>query len=438
MRIVVVGLGYVGTVAAACLADCGNDVHVVDVNPIKIAQLNSGESPIIERDLPDLIARNVADGRLRAGDDLELAVVGCDAVIICVGTPSAPSGDVGLDDLERVAEQLGHALKSHDGRPLIMLTSTVPPGTTQDLLVPLLEKASGKSSWSDFAVAFSPEFLREGSAVRDYREPAKTVVGTDNDHALNIARALFAPFTDQVITTDIRTAESVKLADNSWHALKVSFANEIGRFCESHGVDSRAVMEIFKQDTRLNISTAYLTPGFAFGGSCLPKDLRTITYRARVAGVTMPVLDSVLASNAEHVHLAIRRLQTIAPNAKRISLLGLAFKAGTDDLRESPCLELAERLIGKGYDVRIHDEHVNLERLVGTNRRHVETVLPHIASLLDHDLESVLAHGDAVVVAQGNKAYAGLSERIPDRPILDLAGVARPAGVAANYAGLTW
>lgn len=438
MRIVVVGLGYVGTVAAACLAEAGNDVHVVDINETKIAQLNAGESPIVERGLAELIAQNVKRGRLHAGEELDAPVAKSDAVIICVGTPSAPSGDVGLDDLARVADQLGAALANHAGHPLIMLTSTVPPGTTEELLIPRLEQASGKECGTGFGVAFSPEFLREGNAVHDYCEPAKTVVGATDPEALETAKAVFAPYTQDVISTDIRTAETVKLADNSWHALKVAFANEMGRFCEANNIDSQAVMEIFKRDTKLNISSAYLTPGFAFGGSCLPKDLRTITYRSRLAGASVPVLDAILSSNSAHVDLAVRRLQEVAPNARRIALLGVAFKSGTDDLRESPNLELAERLMGKGYDIRIHDEHVNLAKLVGTNRRHVETVLPHIASLLSEDLDEVLAHGEAVVVAQGNPAYAGLCELITNRPILDLAGVARPRTATANYQGITW
>jgi GDP-mannose 6-dehydrogenase len=438
VHFVVVGLGYVGTVVAACLTEAGNDVHAVDVNETKIRQLNAGESPIIELGLAELVAQNVRHGRLRASSDIATAAAGSDVIIICVGTPSAPSGDVRLADLERVAEQLGQALGNHGGWPLIMLTSTVPPGTTESVLIPILEKTSGKKCGADFGVAFSPEFLREGSALHDYYEPAKTVIGATDERALKVAQAVVAPFTRDVIATDIRTAESVKLADNSWHALKVAFANEVGRFCEANDIDSLAVMEIFRSDTRLNVSAAYLTPGFAFGGSCLPKDLRTITYRARVAGVSVPILDAILASNAAHIDLAVRRLQAIAPEAKRVALLGVAFKSGTDDLRESPNLELTERLIGKGYDLRIHDEHVNLSRLVGTNRRHVETVLPHIASLLSEDLEAVLEHGEAVVVAQGNPAYARLCEVVIDRPILDLTGVARPATHAANYAGLTW
>jgi GDP-mannose 6-dehydrogenase len=438
MRLVVMGIGYVGTVAAACLAESGNVVHVVDVNKTKIDQLNSGESPIVEFGLADLVSDNVRRGRLTASDDVAAAVRDSDAVIICVGTPSAPSGDVGLTDLERVAEQLGNALRSHDGRPLIMLTSTVPPGTTEGLLIPLLERTSGKKCGVDFGVAFSPEFLREGTAVHDYRIPAKTVVGATDEHALEVARNIFAPYTHDIITPAITTAESVKLTDNAWHALKVAFANEIGRFCGAHDIDSHAVMEIFKRDTRLNISPAYLTPGFAFGGSCLPKDLRTVTYRARAAGVSTPILDAILPSNGAHIEIAIARLKAVAPGVKRLSFLGLAFKPGTDDLRESPNLELAERLIGKGYDVQIHDEHVNLDRLVGTNRRHVETVLPHIAQLLSEDLDEVLAHGDAVVIAQGNPAYARLCEIVRDRPVLDLSGVARPISAVPNYFGLAW
>jgi GDP-mannose 6-dehydrogenase len=435
MQITVVGMGYVGTVAAACLADSGNDV-VVDINQTKIAQLNAGQSPVMEFGLAELIAQNVERGRLRATDDLEHCFLNTEATIVCVGTPSGPLGDVRLTELDRVVDQLADALTKADFWHLVLLTSTVPPGTTESRVIPQLERRSGKQCGTDFGVAFAPEFLREGSAIDDYRRPAKTVVGASDQQALECAAAIYRPYASNIVSTSISAAEMVKLTDNSWHALKITFANEIGRFCQALGIDSHAVMEIFKSDTRLNISPAYLTPGFAFGGSCLPKDLRTLVYRARQLGTEVPVLEAVLPSNRAHVDTVLRRVQEI--RAKRIALLGVAFKPGTDDLRESPMLELAERLIGKGYEVVIHDEYVNLDRLIGANREYVEKALPHIASLLSHDLEMTLKGADLVVVAQANPAYSRICELVPDRPVLDLWGAARPAIAVDNYQGLSW
>jgi GDP-mannose 6-dehydrogenase len=436
VEITVVGMGYVGTVAAVCLADSGNDVVVVDINPVKIAQMNAGQSPVMEFGLAELIAQNVGRGRLRATDDLQHCFLNSEATIICVGTPSGPLGDVRLTDLDRVIDQLGVALAKADSWHLVMLTSTVPPGTTEGRVIPQLEQLSGKQCGTDFGVAFVPEFLREGSAIDDYRQPAKTVIGASDPQALECATAIYRPYASRIVFTDIPAAEMVKLTDNSWHALKIAFANEIGRFCGALGINSHAVMEIFNSDTRLNISPAYLTPGFAFGGSCLPKDVRTFVYRARQLGADVPVLESVLPSNRAHVDAVLRRVQEMP--AKRIAVLGVAFKPGTDDLRESPMLELAERLIGKGYEIVIHDEYVNLDRLVGANREYVEKALPHIASLLSHDLDMAVKDADLVIVAQSNPAYSRVCELVTDRPVLDLAGAARPAVAAANYHGLSW
>jgi GDP-mannose 6-dehydrogenase len=300
-----------------------------------------------------------------------------------------------------------------------------------------LEKESGKACGEGFGVVFSPEFLREGSAVADFQRPEVTILGASDDKALAAAVELYEPFGGLVLTVPISAAESVKLVSNAWHALKVVFANEVGRFCESLGVDSRAVMEVFKQDRRLNVSAAYLTPGFAFGGSCLPKDLRTLTYRARVNGVDLPVLDNILRSNRAHVDLAVQRVEDYG--AKRIAVLGLAFKHGTDDLRESPILELVERLLGKGYEVKLHDESVLLPRLVGANREHLLRTLPHVASYLVDDLEEALEGADVVVVAQGNPIYADVLQRLtPDQKVLDLQGVARTPEAGSQYRGLLW
>jgi GDP-mannose 6-dehydrogenase len=437
VKIMVIGLGYVGTVAGACLADTGHDVTFVDVNPLKIDQLNTGSSPVAERGLQALVEVNSARGRLRATDDLEGTLVGSDATLVCVGTPTGPTGDVRLDDLEHVAGQIGRGLAARDAWHLVLVTSTVPPGTTEDVFIPLLEKESAKVCGLDFGVAFSPEFLREGSAVADFCNPPRTVVGASDDRALEAALAVLDPFAGATFTTSIRVAETAKFADNAWHALKVAFANEIGRFCDAQAIDSQAVMDVFRRDTRLNLSGAYLNPGFAFGGSCLPKDLRTLNYRARSLGVELPVLGNVLVSNRAHLELAMAQIERYG--VRRVALLGITFKAGTDDLRESPMLDLAERLIGKGYTVTIHDEHLEVARLVGANREYVLRSLPHIASLLCDDLDEVVAGAELIVIAHGAPAYADVPERVADtQHVLDLAGTTRPRERRANYRGLVW
>jgi GDP-mannose 6-dehydrogenase len=437
MRITIVGLGYVGTVTGACLAGMGHDVTFVEVNPVKVAQLNAGESPVVEEGLAGLVRECHAQGRLRATDDLVDAMAEASTVIVCVGTPTGRNGDVQLRDLETVCDQIGSTLAQRSEWLLVIVTSTIPPGTTESLIIPRLEKKSGKACRVDFGVVFSPEFLREGSAVADFQRPEVTILGASDDHTLDAAVELYKPQGGQCITVSIPVAETVKLVGNAWHALKVVFANEVGRFCESQGIDSRTVMETFKQDRRLNISAAYLNPGFAFGGSCLPKDLRALNYRARVHGVELPVLDNILRSNRAHIDLAVQRIEEYG--ARRIAVLGLAFKHGTDDLRESPVLELVERLLGKGYEVRLHDENVLLPRLVGANREHLSRTLPHVAGYMLDNLEDALDGAEVVVVAQGNPAYADIVDRVgPGQKILDLQGVARTAGAGVQYRGLLW
>lgn len=437
MRIAIAGLGYVGAVTAGCFADAGHRVVAVDIQQAKVDQLNRGESPIVEPGLGEIIAANVARGRLSASTNLVEAVASSDVVVVCVGTPSSKTGDVYLSDIEGVVGEIGTALASSGEWRLVIITSTVPPGTVEDVIIPILEKASGKTYSEDFGVVFSPEFLREGTGVQDFRAPSKTVLGTDDMRSLQVAEETYAAFTQGAIATSFRVAEMVKFSDNAWHALKVAFANEIGRFASSVGADSHNVMRIFKLDSRLNISEAYLTPGFAFGGSCLPKDLRTLTYRATAEGLDVPVLQSILESNRQHLEFAVEKVKSFP--GRRVALLGIAFKSGTDDLRESPQLQLAERLIGSGYDVAIHDEHVSLNRLVGVNRDYVITRLPHIASLLRDDLEATIADSEIIVVGHASPLYANVVELCnPDQVIIDLSGGARPRRAASNYYGLTW
>lgn len=437
LNVAIVGLGYVGSVTGACLAESGRDVTFVEVNPEKVAQLNAGVSPVVEKGLPDLISRCRERGTLRATSDLPEAVADAGAVIICVGTPTGRNGDVHLGDLEKVCKQIGWVLAERREWLLVVVTSTIPPGTTEGLIIPRLEEESGKVCGVDFGVVFSPEFLREGSAVADFTHPEVTILGASDDVALSAAVKLYESFGGQVKPVSIRVAETVKLVGNAWHALKVVFANEVGRFCDSQDIDSRAVMDIFKEDRRLNVSAAYLNPGFAFGGSCLPKDLRTLNYRARLQGVELPVLDNILRSNRAHIDLALRKIEEFG--AQRITVLGLSFKHGTDDLRESPNLELVERLLGKGYDVRLHDANVHLPRLVGANREHLVRTLPHVASHVVDDLDEALQGAEVVVVAQGNPAYADIVERLtPEQQVLDLVGVARASTGVDQYSGFLW
>lgn len=437
-RITIVGMGYVGSVTGACLADIGHDVTFLELNPDKVTQLNTGRSPIVEHGLDDLVRGAHERDRLRASSIASDVLPTAEAVIVCVGTPTGRNGDVHLNDLEKVCLEVGSTIADRDRWLLVVITSTIPPGTTEQIVIPRLEESSGKRCGVDFGVVFSPEFLREGTAVADFRNPLVTVLGASDDRALSAATELYGPLGGEVVAVSVRVAESVKLVGNAWHALKVVFANEVGRFCASQDIDSRAVMEIFKLDRRLNVSAAYLNPGFAFGGSCLPKDLRTLSYRARLSGTDLPVIDNILRSNQAHVDLAFQRIEEYG--ARRITVLGLAFKHGTDDLRESPNLELVERLLGKGYEVRLHDEGVVVPQLTGQNREFVNRAVPHFAAYLVGDLDEAVRDADVVVVAQSNVVYADVVSRLqPWQKVLDLNGVARASSEgSAQYSGLLW
>ena len=437
-RVAIVGLGYVGSVTGACLADLGHDVTFVELNQAKLDQLNEGVSPIVEAGMTALVRRGHDEGRLRGTSELRGAVLSSDVVIVCVGTPTGRNGDVHLRDLEKVCLELGAAVATRSDWLQVVITSTIPPGTTREMVIPTIESASGKQCGRDFGVVFSPEFLREGTAVEDFLRPQVTILGASDERAFSVAAELYQPLGGELVSVDLEVAESVKLVGNAWHALKVVFANEVGRFCAAQGIDSRAVMDVFKKDHRLNVSAAYLNPGFAFGGSCLPKDLRTLNYRARLNGVDLPVMESVLRSNQAHIDLALRQIEEYG--ARRVTILGLAFKHGTDDLRESPNLELVERLLGKGYEVRLHDDGVVLPRLVGANQKYLAQTVPHVAAYLVDDLDEALEGADVIVVAQGNAVYADITTRLaPGQRVLDLNGVARSVGAGSeDYAGFLW
>ena len=396
MNVSVFGLGYVGSVSAASFANGGHQVVGVDVNPDKVASVNAGLSPIVEKGLAELIAANVQRGTLRATTATGEAIAASELSLICVGTPSRRNGSLDLTWLERVCGEIGAALRDKPAYHVVVIRSTVLPGTTHDVVIPTLERLSGKQYGRGFGVAINHEFLREGTALHDFRHPPMTLVGHNYQSDGGPAESLYANVHAPLVSTSIRTAEMIKYASNTWHALKVCFANEVGNLCKRLDIDSHEVMEIFCRDEKLNLSSYYLKPGFAFGGSCLPKDVRAMQYRARELDLEMPVVGSILGSNRLQIEHAVERI--LETGRKRIGLLGFSFKAGTDDLRESPLVILAEALLGKGYELRIYDRNVSLARLVGANRAYINEQIPHLSSLLCR------AHCDG----QGWSQHAGL------------------------------
>jgi GDP-mannose 6-dehydrogenase len=438
MKISVIGLGYVGAVSAGCLAKRGHHVIGVDVNPRKVASVNEGEAPVLEPGLPEAIAEGLECGRLRATEHAADAIRDTDVSLICVGTPSGSQGSLSLDALERVCADIGPALARDGRRHTVVVRSTVLPGTTEDVAIPALEAASGLKAGRDFGVAMNPEYLREGSGVADFDAPEKTVIGQLDAESGDAIAEIYGDFADKVFRVPIRVAEAAKYVDNAFHALKVGFANEIGALSLEFGIDSHQLMEIFKSDHKLNISEAYLTPGFCFGGSCLPKDLRALVHRAKGAHVDVPILESVLESNEAHFRRTYELLT--ANGRRRVGLFGLAFKPGTDELRESPFVELAERLIGKGYDLRIYDPSIHLPSLTGTNREYIEEHLPHLKQLLAETPGEVVDHAETCIVASKHaevgRALAGAEGRL----IIDLVRLPDTAELerVSEYHGVAW
>src|SRR5829696_3109456 len=438
MKVSVFGLGYVGSVSAACFAEDGHTVVGVDVNADKVASLNEGRSPIVETGLDELIRDNAANGRLRATTSTADAVRDTDISLICVGTPSRKNGSLDLTYLERVAEQIGAALKDKDAYHVVVVRSTVLPGTTHEVVIPALERTSGKNYGSGFGVTVNPEFLREGTAIHDFRHPPLTLVGHNYASDAEPTKALYGRVDAPMETTTIRTAEMMKYASNTWHALKVTFANEIGNVCKRVGIDSHEVMTIFCKDEKLNLSSYYMKPGFAFGGSCLPKDVRALQYRAKEVDLDMPVIQAILGSNQLQIQHAID--QVVESGKKRVGLLGFSFKAGTDDLRESPIVILAEALLGKGYSLCIYDRNVSLARLVGANKEYINTQIPHLSSLLSDSIEEVIAKSEVIVVGNGSAEFAeALKKTRPDQTVIDLFRLkVNTEEIPAQYTGICW
>jgi GDP-mannose 6-dehydrogenase len=438
MRISILGLGYVGAVSAACLARDGHDVIGCDVDRAKLDLIRGGQTPIIEEGMQELISEAVGSGRLRVMDDAEEAVRRSELSFICVGTPSLRNGDQDLSAIRRVSEQVGRGLRDRDDYHLCVLRSTVLPGTMTELIRPTVEDASGKTGGQDFGLCFQPEFLREGSSIRDYDAPPLTLVGADNERSADILRKVFGHLPCDFVVTGVGSAELLKYCSNTFHALKITFANEIGRIAQSLGVDSHEVMQLVCRDRQLNISPAYLKPGFAFGGSCLPKDLRALLYAARKNDVEVPMLSGVMPSNLVHVDHAVDFV--LRTGRKSVGMIGLSFKPGTDDLRESPLVTMAERFIGKGLKLSIYDPAVSIAKLVGANRRFIEESIPHISSLMVSTCVDVIREADVLVLGQTNPdlldcLYENSRE---DQILLDLVGVSAPQRIRGTYQGVCW
>jgi GDP-mannose 6-dehydrogenase len=433
------GLGYVGTVTAACLAHKGRNVIGVDSSPGKVEAMGSGRSPIVEPRVAELISEQHAAGRLRATADAEYAVLNSEISFLCVGTPSLRNGKLDLGHIEPVCQQIGEILKKKKEFHLVVLRSTVLPGTAENIVIPALEKTSGKRLGQGFGICVNPEFMREGTAVADFLEPAITIIGSSDPGHSRRLREVYAWVPGQVFETSFRSAEMVKYVCNTWHAVKVAFANEVGTLAKQMGVDAESVVEIFSADTRLNISASYLKPGFAFGGSCLPKDVRALNYRAKELDLNLPLLESLMASNQQHLERAVEMV--LRTGKRNVAVLGLSFKAATDDLRESPQVQLVKRLLGEGCAIRIWDDNVSLGRLIGSNRDYIETAIPHIGSLLCSSLESTLEQADVVVVGTRGLDREVLRQHIrPDQYVIDLVNLerSRRADVNDSYDGICW
>ncbi|MGH6981465.1 MAG: UDP-glucose dehydrogenase family protein [Stellaceae bacterium] len=437
MKVSVFGIGYVGTVVAACMADEGHSIVAVDVSTDKVDAINAGQSPIVEPGLGELIDGAVTAGRLSATTDVARAMADSELSFICVGTPSQANGSLDLKYVLQIAADIGKALKSKPDYHMVVVRSTILPGAMEKFVVPVLREYSGKEPGKDFGLGYYPEFLRESSAIEDFRNPQVAVIGAMDERTAGALKELNAHNGATSFVVDCRTAASIKYANNVWHALKVSFANEMGAICKASGIDGNKVMEILCADKRLNISAAYMKPGFAFGGSCLPKDLRALRYHAKMVDAPTPILDATVAVNQLQID---RALAAIAATGKRnVTMLGLTFKPNTDDLRESPLVELAERLLGKGYRLTIYDRDLQVAKLVGSNRRYAMQHLPHLNDLLVDDLDSALRGGDVVVVGTGHKAFADLRPKLGEHHcVVDLVGRDLALRGHPHYDGAGW
>ena len=438
MKISIFGLGYVGAVSLACLARDGHDVIGVDIDPAKLELITAGKTPVVEEGMVDLMAQAAASGRVNVTTDARQAVLDSELSLVCVGTPSAANGSQDQSAILRLSREIGRAIGTKRDPHVVVFRSTLVPGTVETVLRPLIEEASGKRDGEGFFLCFQPEFLREGSSIRDYDKPPFTVVGATHAQPIERLRALFGHLPCKFIETSVRSAEMMKYCCNNFHALKITFANETARLCHAMGVDPFEVMDLVCQDTQLNISKAYLKPGFAFGGSCLPKELRATTHLAKLHDVELPMLGGIMQSNREHLNLALDKLMSIGK--RRIGFIGLSFKTGTDDLRESPLVTLAEQLIGKGMELAVYDPAVHLSRLLGANRRYIDAHVPHIGKLLRAEIADVIQESDVLVVGlSGPEIIEGLEKfSRPDQVVLDLVRIPNSSAIPAQVQGLCW
>jgi GDP-mannose 6-dehydrogenase len=437
-RISIFGLGYVGAVSMACLARDGHKVIGVDIDPVKLDLIRNRKSPILEEGIQELMRDVVESGRVKVTDDASRALRDTELSFVCVGTPSAPNGNQDLSAILRLSEQLGEALRHKREFHTIVIRSTVQPGTVEEKIEPILERASGKKSGVDFGLCFQPEFLREGSSIRDYDHPPYTIVGGNCEQAVNVVREVFQHLEARFMVTHIRVAEALKMSCNAFHALKITFANEIGRVSQALGIDSHEVMRLVCADHRLNISPAYLKPGFAFGGSCLPKDLRALTNIARQHDIVVPMLTSLLASNRVHIDHAVDKILKLG--RPKVGMLGLSFKTGTDDLRESPLVLVAKKLLGEGCELRIFDPEVQLSRLLGANRSYIDANIPHLGSLLCSSMTEMLEPSEVILVGLQQAALNdALQARVrPDHLVIDLVNLPNRDLLRCRYEGVCW
>lgn len=441
MKISVFGLGYVGVVLAACLAKEGNEVIGIDVNTTKVSLINEGKSPIVEKDIGEIISLAVkgkANGSLRASTGSINAVMNSDVSFICVGTPSNDNGSLKLEYVKKCCAEIGEALTSKKSFHVVVIRSTVLPGTIEDVVIPICEEYSGKKCGDDFGVVMNPEFLREGTSVHDFYNPSFTVIGESDLKSGDIVEIIYNFISAPIVRTHIRNAEMIKYACNVFHSLKVAFANEIGNICNKLNIDSHKVMDIFVMDKKLNLSSYYLKPGFAFGGSCLPKDLRALIYKANQIDVELPLIKSIIPANENQVRKGIDMI--MKTGKKKIGILGFSFKSGTDDLRESPIVTLIETLLGKGYSIKVYDKNVSLANLIGANKEFIEREIPHISRLMCSTMDEIIRSSEVIVIGNNDEEFKGILKMCSNEQIIiDLCRIYNDVyQVSDNYQGICW